>query len=86
MTQATLFDQLVTLHIPLLSYSPIASGAGTVMPRADETVKSEPHGYIPTMLRAWLETDAAIKHTSRAVSERLQNAWTIWVIERLRRV
>lgn len=38
MTQSTLFDQPVTLDIPSLSYSPIASGAGTFMLYARETV------------------------------------------------
>lgn len=48
MTQATLFDQPVTLDMPSLSYGPIASGAGTMqlMLRPSETVKAEPHGEV----------------------------------------
>lgn len=48
MTQATLFDQPITLDIPQLSYGPVALGAGTMqlVLGASQTVSAKPYGEI----------------------------------------
>jgi superfamily II DNA or RNA helicase len=53
MTQATLFDQPITLDIPQLSYGPISSGAGTMqlVLRTSERVKATPHGEVTISAR-----------------------------------